>query len=232
MGVKLQPHAKSTSMKSGKISSMDRAFGEDTSGPRASGTDPEHPEFVRFAQRRGFDPVWLGELGLGLAAPEAVDFTGLWCAIPYTHLSGKWYDRYRRIDYEGHGPKYLSPSGATVRLYNPLNVGPNVDYVWFCEGEFNALTLISGDIPAVAIGGAENWKPHWTTMFESATVIVGYDNDHAGQKNAVMTANQFRNAVIFDRYPEHINDFNEWMMEDSDSMWETVGAFMSKHGVG
>lgn len=69
-------------------------------------------------------------------------------------------------------------------------------------------------------------------MFESATVIVGYDNDAAGTKNAVMTANQFKNAVIFDRYPEGINDFNEWMVKDRDGMWEQVNAFMSKHGVG
>ena len=182
-------------------------YGEDNGGAEASLLDID-AEFVGFASRRGFDAGWLAGIGLGVAAPEAVDFAGRWVSIPYTHKTGRWYERYRRMDYEGAGPKYLSPPGAKPRLYNPLHCGPDVDYVWFCEGEFNALALINIGVNAVAVGGANNWQPHWTTMFESATVLVGFDNDDVGQQNALRVANQFKTAAVFDRYPDGTNDFN------------------------
>ena len=232
MVVKSVKNASSTTAKSEKKSDMDQESGVESSGPRESSIDPNDPEFQRFASNRGFDPNWLAELGMGRADSEAVGYAGQWVGIPYLHKTGQWYTRYRRIDFEGHGPKYLSPPGATPRLYNPLHCGPDADYVWFCEGEFNALALVNLGLNAVAIGGASNWKNHWTTLFESATVLVGYDNDPAGKQNALMTANQFKDAYIFEKYPDGVNDFNEWMVVDKEQMMEVVYGFMSKHGVG
>ena len=187
--------------------------------------------FAAFAEQRGFDPQWLSDLGLGIAEDGEVSYPGRWVRIPYSNRTGLWYNRYRILPGTGNPePKYLSPPGADTRLYNPLHLGPDVDYVWFCEGEFDALSLINIGVNAVAVGGASTWKPHWSLLFSSATVIVGYDADEAGRKNATKTVNVFYNAFDFDKYPKGMNDFNEWMLEDRDGMMDAVYGFMSTVG--
>lgn len=190
------------------------------------------PLFDTFAKQRGFEPDWLEEFGLQEAEEHEVEWSGKWIRIPYTHRTGKWYDRHRLVPGTGGSktPKYLSPKNAESRLFNPLHLGPDADYVWFCEGEFDALALINIGVNAVSVGGANAWKAHWTTLFASATVIVGYDNDDAGHENAVKTANQFKEAHVFDRYPEGISDFNEWMLESKDGMMETIYNYMRTVG--
>lgn len=189
--------------------------------------------FVSFAQQRGFDPDWLADMGITIADEDEVAYSGRWIRIPYTHKNGLWYNRYRVIPGTGaEHPKYLSPPGASPRLFNPLHLGPDADYVWFTEGEFDALTLINIGVNAVAVGGAKTWKPHWSALYGSAIVLVGYDADEAGRKNAVKTVNVFTNAFDFDKYPKSINDFNEWMLEDKENLMDTVYGFMGTVGAG
>jgi len=59
------------------------------------------------------------------------------------------------------------------------------DELWLCEGELDALCLISQDLPAVTItGGAGVWKDEFAPLFRDKKVNIVYDCDEAGEKGA------------------------------------------------
>jgi DNA primase len=114
--------------------------------------------------------------------------------VPYRNLHGEWYTRVmldpRKNAKEWQGPKVLSPKNAEYHLYNPLRLGPNADLVFFCEGEYDTLSVIDCGYPAVGSQGTNTFNPVWARLFGGAINCIAFDGDVAGV-NASRTLRKF-----------------------------------------
>lgn len=203
----------------------------------ASGT------LAEFAESRGFDEDFLIEHGIYLAEEHETPWPGRWVAIPYRHLSGEWFIKYRRPDGQDFPdikywigpnitelPKPREHDGRN-HLYNPLGLGPNTEVVWLAEGEFDALSLISLGYPAAGVPGATGFKRQWGLLFEEATVVLAFDADQAGQAAATKLKSKVfdERALLFNANDPR--DWNEWLVEDPDGLEALLKAFAQEHGI-
>ena len=104
--------------------------------------------------------------------------------VPYRYLDGEWYTRIM-ADPRTHpvpDPKVYSPKNAEPHLFNPLRLGPNADLVFFCEGEYDTLSVIDCGYPAVGSQGTNTFNPVWARLFGGATNCIAFDGDTAGVK--------------------------------------------------
>ena len=151
--------------------------------------------------------------------------------IPYPNLIDVWYERRRAWVGDDRANKYLSPKGASPHLYNPLHLGPNAAQVWFCEGEFDTLTLISYGLPAIGVAGTNAFNIKWAHLYSSAEVVIAYDGDAAG----VEAAEKLR--LLFGRYrtrtfrfpTEEGSDLND--MHKAGTLGDSILAFAEGEGV-
>lgn len=105
--------------------------------------------------------------------------------IPYLGPGGVYQIRYRCIRHsgpcDGHG-KYNQEAGVPTMMYGVNAIVEAEDEISVTEGELDALTLMACGMPAVAIPGANNWKPHFQTMlFGFQRIYLWADPDEAGQ---------------------------------------------------
>ena len=182
--------------------------------------------FIIFAESRRLEPEFLAGLGVHVC-PDNGDRPG-WIAFPYTSLSHLWYHRYRNPSNDG-GQRYHQP-GSGTHLYNPLHLGPNADQVWFCEGEVDALTAIRAGLPAIGVPGVgisqKIFEGSWRLLFDTATVVVAFDDDEAGRAASLRLAEAFApRSFVFDVFPDGVKDLNEWWCEDAEGMEEAVSLF-------
>ena len=193
-----------------------------------------------IAKLRGLPADILAEYGIRIAGPDT-ERPG-WIEIPYPHMTGVWYSRFRNTSDTGH--KYHSPRGCVAHLYNPLKLGPNADEVWIAEGEFDTLALIAAGVPAVGVSGVSAFKPEWAPLFSEADVVVAFDADIPGQEAAhalsvrLSSANGFRDSVVFE-WPKKVvdvlgsdADWNGWWKHDSAGMVEFLWGWREEYGLG
>lgn len=169
-----------------------------------------------------------------------------WWGIPYPHLTGTWYVRSRNPDPEGQ-PKYLSPKNAEPHLYNPLGLGPNVDEVWLCEGEFDTLALIDAGVPAVGYPGVSTISEHvtdsgpddhvrfkaaWRLLFLDAYVVAAGDMDKAGKKAIRAIIRAFAPRAGHFQVSDDWDDINDWWRGDPDSMSAAINDFRKGEDLG
>ena len=58
-------------------------------------------------------------------------------------------------------------------------------FIVVCEGEWDALALLSIGIPAVtSTAGSKSWPTQYTHLFKGLDVVIAYDNDEAGKKHS------------------------------------------------
>lgn len=150
-------------------------------------------------------------------------------------MSGVWHTRYRNPDPEAdHTQRWRSAKDSDTHLYNPTLAGPGSSEVWLVEGEFDALTLILCGIPGVvAIPGTshtERFKREWKLLFDSAFVVVMFDNDQAGNDAASVAARAFapRSAIL---QPPEGMDVNEYWLADPEGMQAAIAAVREENGL-
>jgi hypothetical protein len=158
-----------------------------------------------YASKRGFTKQELQQYDIRLEGDVVV--------IPTLGRNGAWYEREHRPD---GVPKYKTPQGETIHLYNPLGLGPNTDEVWIAEGEFDTLSLVVSGVPAVGLSGATSWNEKWWLLYARARVVLALDPDEEGKKQTGMIANWFyqmgNEVEVFD--PSPYGDLNEWFVDD------------------
>ena len=188
--------------------------------PEPEPSDTEGLE--KFAEQRGIPVEFLGKMGLHIA-PSDNEMPG-WIAIPFPNLTGIWHKRYRNPSTK-KGRKYHQAAGTDVHLYNPLKLGPNADLVIFTEGELDCLVLAHLGYPAIGIPGTssstERFRKHWKLLYQSARVIIAFDNDTAGQESAHKFADLLDTAGIDNRLvtpPREGWDINDWFLADRDGL--------------
>lgn len=122
-------------------------------------------------------------------------------SIPFIGPRGNvYYMKFRCIEdheCEDHGhSKYLNIS-ATLRPYNTRALTAPTDYIFLTEGELDAATIEACGWPAVGLGGANEWKPHYSRMLSgfSKPVLLA-DGDDAGERLAARFRKHMSSSAI------------------------------------
>jgi DNA primase len=107
-------------------------------------------------------------------------------AIPYLTRAGVVSLKFRCIIHEDckavDCPKYLGLSEAT-HMFNVNSFFEDSTFIAIAEGEIDAMVLSGlAGVPAVAIPGVKNWKPHYERCFvDYERVYVFADGDAYGK---------------------------------------------------
>ena len=79
-------------------------------------------------------------------------------------------------------PKYLGLPGTATSVFNTRALHTAQSFIAVAEGELDAVALNESGVPAVAIVGANNWKPFYARLFGGFDqVFVCGDGDDAGR---------------------------------------------------
>lgn len=131
---------------------------------------------------------WLNARKLSDAIIEeyGIYWDGKRIVIPIHDVMGNvLFNKYRRDPISNDMPKYRYDKGGTTTIYGTRELERADNYIVLCEGEFDALCLLSQGIPAcTTTGGAASFSPELKDCFKGLEVIICYDNDQAGYKGA------------------------------------------------
>lgn len=138
---------------------------------------------------RGISPDVIETSRLGYVTnpetPEHTKYEGR-LAIPYLNRHTGFVSdiRFRCVEphdcksVDGHS-KYLSTPGSVPRLYGVWQEA--ADLIVVCEGELDALSLLTAGVSAYGTPGASKWLPHWSRCVGAGEVVVLTDGDDAGR---------------------------------------------------
>lgn len=178
-----------------------------------------------WLERRGISLEFAASVGLGVVRdplPGHESARG-YLAIPYLTDAGPVNFNFRCI--QGHNckeisyhSKYVRSKGSGVNLYGVQSVASAGEWIVVTEGEIDALTWQQVGVPAIGIPGAENWKEHWSNVFEDfSRVYLAEDGDGAGKD-------------LWNAMTEHIDQSSTLVVrmkmpdgEDSNSMYLKSG---------
>jgi len=159
-------------------------------------------EAVRYLTGRGLTREVVDGFRLGVVSdpmPAHARYAG-WLSIPYLRYDGLPVSiRFRCIrpgcDHEGHG-KYMSLPGEPSRMFNVGAIHNADDTIHVCEGELDAIVLAQIGLYAVAIPGANGWRPHHRRMLAGfSKVYVWGDPDPAGAEFTATVCGSLRGAA-------------------------------------
>lgn len=144
-------------------------------------------------------------------------------AIPYITPAGVVDIRYRALMPE-QSPKYLSRTGAEAKLYNVSALLKSSDTIAICEGEIDAITMDAlVGIPAVGVPGANNWRRHFSLLFEDySQVLVMCDGDQAGKDFGKRISGELDGATII-HCPEGSDVNDLYLQEGAEGIRKRVG---------
>lgn len=160
------------------------------------------PEAARYLLARGLGEEEVLTARVGVVTdpmPGHAKYRGM-LAIPYLTAKGEPLSlRFRCIqDHDcrslSHG-KYMSMPDEPVRVYNVGAIHRAEGELHIAEGEFDALILQKVGLDAVAIPGAQSWRPHHRLMVAGfSKVWVWGDPDEAGADFVNKITRAVRNA--------------------------------------
>ncbi|WJN62662.1 DNA primase [Streptomyces phage phiScoe10] len=159
-------------------------------------------EAARYLLGRGLDRTAAVTNRVGVVAdpfPGHERFRGF-LAIPYLDRNGKTLSmRFRCIQNHehrdfGHG-KYMGMKDEPPRMFNVGAIHRAGSEIAVTEGEFDAMVLNMIGIPAVAVPGAQGWRPHYRRMLAGFNrVWVFGDPDDAGAELTAKITRSLRSA--------------------------------------
>ena len=131
--------------------------------------------------------------------------------LPINDEKGKLlFTKSRNLNFpDNNEPKYKNSAGSHAALFNwhEVKSSPNI---LLCEGEFDALRLIQGGMPATtSTGGAGTFLPEWAELFKDKNVWIVFDNDRAGRDGLRKVLDLIPHARII-ILPEGIKDICEF----------------------
>jgi DNA primase len=93
--------------------------------------------------------------------------------------------------------KYVIHTGSKTMLYGAHMIGDS-DWVVYCGGQIDALSLLQYGIPAVGAMGEGVFKAEWASMFHGKKTYILLDNDDAGKLGAIKASKVIPNATILE----------------------------------
>ncbi len=147
---------------------------------------PLPPDELRhWVEERGVHEDILQEFKVGWTAYEGMN----WVAIPIPDAEGNLltYKLKRPHSASPEQPKYKNLRGSKATLYPVSIFRKHLTKIVLCEGEADALMLLSHGIDAItSTAGAGTFKEEWLSLFpQGCSVIFCYDLDEAGEKGVV-----------------------------------------------
>lgn len=111
-------------------------------------------------------------------------------------------------------PKEKRSYGSPITLYPMQLLGQSTKNVIICEGEWDALSLISLGMTAItSTGGASTWRKDFNQHLQGINVTVAYDNDKpgllAGKKLALQLSRDvlsLRRVIVPHKFGKDVND--------------------------
>lgn len=158
---------------------------------------------ARYLLARGLEEAEVVTARVGVVTeplPGHEKFRGM-LAIPYLTVDGEplalrfrcFADHDHRANHHG---KYMSMPDEPIRMYNVGAIHRAEGELHIAEGEFDALILEKCGLAAVAIPGAQSWKPHHRRMVAGfSKVWIWGDPDEAGSDFVNKIRKDVRSAV-------------------------------------
>lgn len=187
-----------------------------------SGTDLS-VKAISYLKARGITKETAQFFRLGLVEESHVDsghdFQVGRLAIPYVTPTGVVQIRFRALPYDGipgnaePSPKIKSEAGATTTIYNVRALTEGHETVAVCEGEFDTMSAVQAEIPAIGIPGANAWDKTFPLALKFRKVVILADNDDHGEglKFAEQIVSSVRGARIVLMDKGH--DVNSYLTE-------------------
>jgi DNA primase len=153
-------------------------------------------------------------------------------AIPYLHPKGypltvrfRCFEDHDHREY-GHG-KYMSLPDDPARMFNVPAIHEAESVIHVTEGEFDAIMLTQLGYHAVAIPGANNWKPRHRVMLSGfSRVWVWGDRDDAGAEFVNKVTRSLRQARGVQLPHGDVSDV--YLTEGADAIQEIVESHEAK----
>jgi hypothetical protein len=138
-------------------------------------------EIRNYLNDRGIKDEIINEYKLGYGT-----FYGRkYITIPIAGENGYLYFKLRQDPKEGNSKMTYPAKGAEAQIFG-LYAGEDTQII--CEGELDALALISQGVPAItSTHGAMTFKPEWidSRLRKVTNIYVCYDNDEAGRDGSL-----------------------------------------------
>lgn len=205
----------------GNLITLQKHFGDQTTPQRASlykgsrfseelvyKCHENLPERIRtYLNNRGIIDGVIDSYHLGYG-----NFYGKnYITIPIIDESGYVFFKLRQDPKDGDG-KITYPKGAEAQLFGLY--APQGEKQIFCEGELDALALISqGCFALTSTHGSGTFKDEWvddTDIKKSGKIYVCYDNDTAGRNGALKVLKALKKVGLRNIYnitlPEEVGD--------------------------
>lgn len=179
-------------------------------------TFPDLVTLEAFAEAKGLSIDFLSSRGCSYQEVEVkrdkgtVSLKGV--VIPFYDRSGKPIAKKIRLKFTGT-PKYAFLEGKNTVYGLDLLDSFTTEYIYICEGETDALTLLQAGFQAVGIPGAAAWQSSWADYFHKfKKIIVLSDNDTAGHNLLLNLATAFPKNLYTVQLPRNINDINDFFV--------------------
>ena len=99
-----------------------------------------------------------------------------------------------------------------------------------CEGEWDALNLLTQGIPALTTtGGAKSWPSRYNDLFRNKDVVIAYDNDEAGLegeklvfKHLINIAKSITTVRVPKKDGKDLNDYFKKYSKNQESAWKRL----------
>ena len=145
--------------------------------------------------------------------------------IPYMNALGDIRTfRWRSIERNHEGPKYLQPKGDGLHLFRVS--ASRKPRVWLTEGEFDCMVLEQEGFDAVGVPGASGFKEEWAYLFAYCDMVtVVFDGDEPGVEGAQRISrvlSPFVDKLRLVKMPVG-KDVNDLYIEDAKGLIDLVG---------
>ena len=153
----------------------------------------ELPREIRvYLNSRGIKDEVINDYKLGYGTFYGKKFI----TIPIAGENGYLYFKLRQNPADGKEKMTYPAKGAESQIFG---LYANGDSQMICEGELDALALISAGIPAItSTHGAMTFKPEWidSRLKKANSIYVCYDNDEAGRNGSLRVLKILENAGL------------------------------------
>lgn len=158
---------------------------------------------AKLTRGRGWLYSTMHELGLGCDAGRVT--------IPVRDRDRRLVGLLRYQPWPKHGQaKMLAAPGSRRALLPHPAAEPSTE-ILLVEGEPDMIAARSRDIPAIAVPGAETWRPEWAPLFTGREVTIIMDCDPEGRRAAERIAQDLHGlaaARVLDIAPDRRDGYD------------------------
>lgn len=118
------------------------------------------------------------------------------------------------------GKNFFYPPGVRKPVYGLFEIkGLDLDELWICESQFNALTCWVYGKPAVALmGTGDEWQYEQLRNLSCRKIVLALDPDKAGFKGCVKLKYALKNKLIYRANVPFGKDINDLSRDEFDNL--------------